>query len=265
MKRFKLPILMYHKLADNDYSYRKVYTVKVGNFKAQMKYLSEAGFKTVSLSRLTTDNNKVSELEQRTVGITFDDGLESDYTFAYPILKEYGFSAVFFVTVNYLGTPGYLSWQQLKDLRSNGMCVGSHTMNHKILTRLSRKEIRYEIIQSKEVLENKLAAKIDMLSIPRGFLNSYIIRTAHEAGYKVVFTSHEWFNDLRNIKPVINRIVIRSDYSLNEFKKVVNCNFAFLASKKIEKIPKFILRKILGLNIYEELKKSLISRKTKNV
>lgn len=81
------------------------------------------------------------------LAITFDDGIESHYNIAMPILEKHGIKGTFFVTINRIGTPGRLSWKQIKEMRQRGMEIGNHTMTHAHLgkTLISTKNLDPEL------------------------------------------------------------------------------------------------------------------------
>jgi peptidoglycan/xylan/chitin deacetylase (PgdA/CDA1 family) len=93
----------------------------------------------------TANNNKA-------VILTFDDGLKSQYTNAKPILDKYGYKATFDIICNDVGTTGSLSWKDITALYNEGHNIGSHTMNHKDLSKLSKKMVNFEVGESKQCL-----------------------------------------------------------------------------------------------------------------
>lgn len=80
--------------------------------------------------------------------ITFDDEYESQYTYALPILNEFGFKVTNFINTGIIGTEGKCNWQQIEELEfEQGWETGGHTLNHPYLPNLSLEEVRYEIHQ----------------------------------------------------------------------------------------------------------------------
>ncbi len=144
-----------------------------------------AGLYSVSVEKFREQMGCVTQVTKPLgpqVIITFDDGLSDNYTNAYPILKELGLKAYFFILVGKAGTDGYMDWRQIRQLRDGGMVIGSHGMTHRILTELNDKELDYELKNSKTILENKLGHRIDFLPIPRGFYSKKTIDKAKEVG-----------------------------------------------------------------------------------
>lgn len=100
-------------------------------------------------AQATSDNMTANKV----IILTFDDGRETQFTQAKPILDKYGFKATFYVVCNYVGSePAFMNWNQLGQLNKEGYDIGSHTMNHPNLSNLSQKDIEFEVGQSKKCL-----------------------------------------------------------------------------------------------------------------
>ena len=91
----------------------------------------------------------------KVVILNFDDGRKSQYTQAKPILDKYGFKATFYAVCNYLDNKkGYMSWKDIETLYKEGHDIGSHSMNHAHLEKLSKKGVSFEVAQSKKCFED---------------------------------------------------------------------------------------------------------------
>uniref|UniRef100_A0A7V1EH21 Polysaccharide deacetylase family protein n=1 Tax=candidate division WOR-3 bacterium TaxID=2052148 RepID=A0A7V1EH21_UNCW3 len=129
--------------------------------------------------------------------ITFDDGEENIYEYAFPVLKKYRCPAIIFLIVDYIGKKNYwdlsitgrnrhLNWRQILEMNKYGIIFGSHTMSHRNLTRLNTQELEYELVESKRMLERHLGT-IDAISYPFNRVNSYVLKKVAEAGYRFGF------------------------------------------------------------------------------
>lgn len=180
------PILMYHKI---DYNYmQSKLSVSPESFERQMRLLSKK-YKVLPLEKMV---KLIAEgkREKKVVAITFDDGYENNYLYAYPILLKYEIPATIFVTVNYIGKQSYLSWDQIKEMQNSGLIeIGSHTINHVNLKELSLKELRKEIFESKKILEARLGNKIKFISYPGGAFDERVKKMVKLAGYQAGFTT----------------------------------------------------------------------------
>jgi peptidoglycan/xylan/chitin deacetylase (PgdA/CDA1 family) len=96
----------------------------------------------------TVTNDKV-------VILNFDDGRKTQFTEAKPILDKYGYKATFYVVCNYVGNkPGYMNWKDVNQLNQEGHDIGSHSMNHIRLDKVSNKDVKFEVGQSRKCLED---------------------------------------------------------------------------------------------------------------
>jgi len=226
-------ILTYHSIIEDGQKPRDFYRVPVSNFRGQVEYLVHSPRSTV----------------HGQVILTFDDGDITNYTNAYPILKELGLSAYFFILLSRVGQDGYMNWGQIKELRNNGMIIGSHGMTHRILIAISDKEIEAELKDSKRILEDNLGVTIRHLSIPRGFYNQKIIQKAKEVGYESVFTSDLGINLDSSFR--LKRIAVRNSLSIGRFKRILEGRL--MIRETTEEIAKKMLQACIGMENYEKL------------
>ena len=132
----------------------------------------------------------VKALQGKDVVFTFDDGGESFITKAAPILEKYGFKGVFFISTKYIGTPGFLTAGQVKELAERGHVVGSHSHTHpEIFTKLSSEEIKQEWQLSSQVLKDILGDGDHTASIPNGYASKEILDAAIQYGFNTIYTS----------------------------------------------------------------------------
>lgn len=200
---YVVPILTYHRIGKPDrvdtipikfefegkrqisYCPTAATYVTQNDFEKQMKFLIEHGYNVISLSELLEiiSNNKNVK---KTVVITFDDGYEDNYTRAFPIMKKYDLPASVFVVAGLVDRKGFLSWEQLKEMSENNIDIGGHTMTHPKLSEIKdEKRLRYEIYESKKVLEKGLKRKVDFFAYPfNSQFDDKIIKIIKESGYK---------------------------------------------------------------------------------
>lgn len=133
---------------------------------------------------------QVRSLVGQNVIYTFDDGGRSFYTKAAPILEKYDQRGVFFISTKYLNTPGFLTFEQVKELRDRGHIIGSHSHTHpEIFTKLSSEEIKQEWQLSSQVLKGILREGEYTASIPNGYTSKEILDAAIQFGFKTIYTS----------------------------------------------------------------------------
>ena len=136
-------------------SNRKIVFFGFSLLAAVIGILSISSFAGISFihSLLATSIDTVGFYD-KVVILNFDDGRLTQYTNALPILDKYGFKATFYVVCNYIGKKdGYMDWNEIKTLHKEGHDIGSHSMNHVRLEALSKKNVEYEVGQSKRCLQ----------------------------------------------------------------------------------------------------------------
>jgi len=100
-------------------------------------------------------DNTLSNRSNKVVMINFDDGRKSQLIYAKPILDKYGFKASFFIICGRVGTErSSMNWQNIAELKKDGMDIESHSMTHTNLNKLSIKALKYEIGGSKQCFAN---------------------------------------------------------------------------------------------------------------
>src|SRR3989338_11299150 len=98
--RYTPPILMYHSISDGP---NESLHVKPDSFLRQMAYIKWRRYNVISLDELVEGIKSGKRFKHNTVVITFDDGYEDNYKYAYPVLRDFGFPATIFLISNYIG------------------------------------------------------------------------------------------------------------------------------------------------------------------
>ena len=93
---------------------------------------------------------KLLPIPDRLVVLTFDDSNVSDYAFAAPLLKKYGFGGTFFIIGNQIGEPKRLNWDQVRELEASGFEIGSHSFAHLAYQRITPEEARENLVALNE-------------------------------------------------------------------------------------------------------------------
>ena len=80
-----------------------------------------------------------------------------------------------FLITDFVGRPGYLTWEQVKEMSDNGMEFGSHTLSHRPLDSFDRNGMRHELVESKKAVEWRLGKPCLFIAFPEG---KFKIKTA---------------------------------------------------------------------------------------
>ena len=102
------PILEYHMVQEYTPEDGYDYNVPPEDFKAQLEYLKENGYTTISIRDFLRAKKGLQELPEKPIILTFDDGYVSNYTELLPILEEYNVKATIFMVTNDIGRKNYM-------------------------------------------------------------------------------------------------------------------------------------------------------------
>jgi peptidoglycan/xylan/chitin deacetylase (PgdA/CDA1 family) len=188
------------------------YIVVASEFRAQLQSIKDAGWQGIRVGQA------LAFPEQPSVAITFDDGCETDLLVAAPILREFGFGATFYITSGFLGSQGYLSAGQLKQLANLGFEVGCHSMTHPYLSDLNEAGLRKEIVASKAHLEQIVGRPVQHFSCPGGSFSKRALEIAREAGYLSVATSQTHANAESSDPFALGRVAVMRGLDLKTFE-----------------------------------------------
>ncbi len=156
--------------------------------------------------------------------VTFDDGLATSYSQAWPVFERLGIPFSIFIITSLVGQPGYMGWREIAEMaRSPLVTFGSHTVNHRNLARLSADEVRYELAESKARLESTLHRKCDHFCCPwgrpdRDFLTDRDPAIALEVGYRSFLTTERGLTRTGDRLPMVKRDVIHMHSSPAELR-----------------------------------------------
>ena len=189
-------ILMYHQVGDFPpmRGHRSTYC-HYRRFAAQMAFLRRFGFNVLSLDQALAGLWGDRPLPPRAVVLTFDDGYENFYQYAFPVLQRHGFPATVYVLSALLGrradwfagdgrpTPQLMSAQRIRELDRAGVGFGSHGRTHVRLAEVGPERLRQEVRRSKEELQQVLGKEVAHFCYPYGSLNPAVREAVQEAGY----------------------------------------------------------------------------------
>ena len=197
-------VLHYHNVPDS----------AVASFEIQLRYLT-SHYTIVSLEEMV---RRVREgpMDGQCVALAFDDGYLDNYANAFPVLRQYGVPATFFVSTGFIDGSGKsdaeaqfsaqrlgvasshaMSWDHLKEMLNCGCSVGSHTRKHTRLVGLGEEELMEEVTTSKQQIEDVLGAPCLHLAYPFGTSNDIddlAVQSIRNAGYEACFSGVRGFN-----------------------------------------------------------------------
>jgi peptidoglycan/xylan/chitin deacetylase (PgdA/CDA1 family) len=193
----KAPIFYYHSVGGPSPR-----ALALARFREHLEWIRRAGYRAVTVSELLEAGG---DLPPRWVALTFDDGLLDNYTEVFPLLQEYGVRATFYVVPGYdqatrWGSPSTGRWRDApapgftvpsrsmgpdhrRELARHGMEIGSHSLTHRMLTRVSADDLTREVRDSRDAIEQEIGARVKTFCYPRGRFTPAVVRAVRSAGY----------------------------------------------------------------------------------
>lgn len=203
-----LPILVYHQIRSTpDGPPDSLEAISLDRFKAEMRYLHEQGYTTLSAKEAVDYVRGSYSPPSKIVAIQFDDGWKSSQL-ALPVLETYGFKATFWIIAGKgIGWP-HMDWSEIEAIAQNPRYeVYSHSMTHPwkagdtmldwIEGRTPGKgpdQVQWELTESRRVLADKLGRPVPYFAWPAGHYDRDMIALAQKAGYVALFTIDNGLN-----------------------------------------------------------------------
>lgn len=213
------PILEYHAITATPDTLSEIYSVPPAEFSAQLDYLQENGYTTITLNDYIRARRYGKPLPEKPIVLTFDDGYADNYTEMLPILEAHGMTAVVYVVTNFLGKNGYLTFEQVQDMQRRGIEIGIHGADHIPLTILDGEFLDNQIRKSKIWLEWSGLEPIGSLSYPNGAYDERIIEMLKAENYLTAVTGDVGLNSLEIDPYKLRRVHIRNPhFGILEFR-----------------------------------------------
>lgn len=260
-----IPVLMYHHVAPDPSRIGLGLRVRPADFDAQMGYLFQNGYRTVGLQDVVKAIHGCLDLPSKPIVITFDDGYEDVYRYAFPILRKYGYTATIFLISSWLDQPGKygaMSWDQVKAMAREGMQFGAHTVSHPNLLKLPLRQVLEEMTESRAAIEAHVGQPVKALAYPYGLFNSDIKLLAQRAGYEAAVTTIQGYaNDPVPDTMAIKRIRVMGTYSLDDFVRRLYYPVTLALSEEARPslLPDSHSELILGSRLWRALESRLVS------
>lgn len=194
---------MYHQVSHvPDPKYRD-YTVTTQTFSTHMKILRSLRYVPITFSTLMDYKEGTTDLPHKPIIITFDDAMQDVMDNAVSILRNSGFTAVFYIPTNYVGRKSswmvpevgvefpVADWTAIRSLEAMGFEVGAHTMSHPRLSKISEKDCYEELYGSRHKLEVMLGREVKHLAYPFGDYNERVKMIVRETGYDTACTTEK--------------------------------------------------------------------------
>ncbi len=231
-RRRRIPVLMYHGVADEGPVALARFRLAPAAFASQMAWLRANGFHAIGSEQLEGFIANRQPFAGRPVVITFDDGFQNFADHAWPILRANDLTAEVFLVTDLVGeTAGWdadsgppaqlMGAGTVRRLAAEGAFFGSHMATHRAIDGLSSADLAAELLRSRMFIERWTGRPTTAFAAPFSVTDRRLGRLARECGYRVGFGRKHGPADLDSNPIDLPRIEIRGDRSLDDFVATV--------------------------------------------
>ena len=228
----RLPILLYHRIAEDGPADLARYRQAPAAFADQMRWLRRNGYHAVTSDDVARHLRSGRPFAGRPVLLSFDDAYCDFHDVAWPILRAHDFTAEIFVVTDKVGghadwdaaygpTAPLMGWPQIRALAAAGVRFGSHMASHSHMAELSSREIVLEAARSRAALERALGADCRSIAAPFGEGDERFVRIARQCGYESGFTTDPGLAALGQDGLRLPRLEVIGGWSLDAFVEAV--------------------------------------------
>lgn len=221
--RDQVAVLMYHAIMDEPTDSS---IISAKQFREHMQWLKDEGYVPITIEQYVAFLHEGEEVPDNAVLITFDDGYENFYTYAFPILKEFDFAAVHFVIVSGVDDPSLpgikkLSWDQMREMKEHRIAFHNHTYNMHHYAAVNAEGIEQPVAISKlyvpeegrsetdeeyvtrvtadlgkaeQRLKDELGNTLSVIAFPYGAYNDRLLDCLEALGIETSFTIQKGIN-----------------------------------------------------------------------
>jgi peptidoglycan/xylan/chitin deacetylase (PgdA/CDA1 family) len=191
-----VPVLMYHYISvppANADIYRIDLSVTPDRFAAHLDAMQQAGYTTISLYTLLDHLTLGTPLPEKPVVLTFDDGYIDHYINAFPLLRDRGMTATFFIVTDFIHDkrPGYVTWDMVREMYAGGMSIEAHGRNHVSLANKDNDYLIWQALGSYESIQIEIGVRPRFISYPAGEYDQATIDIFRSADYWAGFTTQQ--------------------------------------------------------------------------
>jgi peptidoglycan/xylan/chitin deacetylase (PgdA/CDA1 family) len=221
-----VPILMYHYVGDappNADRLRRELTVDAAALDAQLAWLRDNGYTTISLDHLFDFLTGGAPLPPKPIVLTFDDGYLDAYTVAFPALKRNNQTATFFVVTDFINynNPEHATWPMLREMSDAGMRIESHSRTHIDLRKRSNAVLVWELLGPVEQIEAYTGRRPRFFCYPTGKHDAAVIKILQDIGTNAAVTTD--FGRTHRLADAMlwRRLRVRNTTTLEQFANLV--------------------------------------------
>lgn len=187
-----VPVIFYHHIEPIGQAKTEGHvqlTVDAAIFDGQMKYLIDHGYRTISAEELVNAIYSHKSLGKAVV-VTIDDGYSDAYNYAFTIAKKYGVILNLMIPTGLLNNPGYMSWENLKEMVNSGLATAyDHSWSHYSMPKGDETKIQMEVMTAKNQLEQNLGKTVKIFTYPYGSSDQKTVNILQKNGFIAAFST----------------------------------------------------------------------------
>jgi len=203
--------IMYHRFGEDAHPSTNI---KLAQFDAHIAELTSGKYNVLPLPDIAAALRAGTPLPDRTVAITIDDAYRSVYTEAWPRLRKAGLPFTLFVATKPVERrlPGFMTWDQVRELRDAGVTIGAHTHTHGHLAKMPLDAAKAEIETSSAILKRELGAVPPLFAYPFGETSAAVTALVRAAGHSAAFGQHSGVMESRRSRYYLPRFPLNETY-----------------------------------------------------
>ncbi len=209
---------MYHRFDENKYPSTNI---KTEIFKQHLEEINKAEIKFINIKKF--EKMMETNINENYLLLTIDDGFESFYKNAWPILKKRKIPFILFVSTREVGKYGYMTWEQIKEIDTSDIgTIGNHSHSHEYLIDWENNKVEDDLKNSIKIFQKELGYSPKIFSYPFGEYSSSLKKIVSEMNFEFAFGQHSGVIDVTKDFLELPRFPINEKYGeLKRFKSIL--------------------------------------------
>jgi peptidoglycan/xylan/chitin deacetylase (PgdA/CDA1 family) len=229
-----VPVLLYHGISTDAAPAFRRWVVEPSRFAEHLGCLAAGGYEPVTVSQLALGLDGQSNLPDRPVAVTFDDGFADFATGAFPILSRVAFAATLYITTGYVGSSSLwlhrdgegqrpmLDWDTVRRLDHCGLVeIGAHGHTHRQLDVLPARDLPVEIDGPKRRLEDQLGHRVASFAYPHGYSSRRVRKSVAAAGFTSACAVKHALSGPGDDQYALSRIVVDAETTAEALEEML--------------------------------------------
>ncbi len=182
-------VIMYHRFGDSRYPSTNITKEQ---FSRHINELLKPKYNVIDIEKALLAINGINTIKDRSIVITIDDAYSSVYKYAWPLLKKHDLPFTLFISTDVIDnkTPGYMTWEEIRNLRDHGVTIGSQTKSHHHMFKLSKQKIIKELSLSNKRFIDEIGSRPKIFAYPYGEYNLEVLEQVKLHGFDAAFGQH---------------------------------------------------------------------------